>query len=238
MKKKFCFTLIELLVVIAIIAILAAMLLPALSAARERARSASCVSKLKQIALADLMYAGDNKDYIAWWGNPTAPSNQFFTWVNGDASPYARLLLGGYFGSTVASYDAIKATDKIAQFKCPSDTANFSDTITESTSYYGLLANSRSALDGGITAETIQLRAIVGRDNPGATIFGDIVKGQNSYYGNTWGSMVTAKASNHPKAANTAYLGGHVKSNVLVNETDYARSPGAYMKAFDEITYE
>ncbi|MBE6381090.1 MAG: DUF1559 domain-containing protein [Lentisphaerae bacterium] len=50
-------------VVIAIIAILAAMLLPALSAARERARSASCISNLKNIGLAVRMYADSNKDY-------------------------------------------------------------------------------------------------------------------------------------------------------------------------------
>jgi len=77
------FTLIELLVVIAIIAILAAMLLPALAAGKQRAQRLQCLNNQRQLAMAWILYAGDNDDWAAANGmcNPESTTNKL--WVQG-----------------------------------------------------------------------------------------------------------------------------------------------------------
>lgn len=73
--KRLGFTLIELLVVIAIIAILAAILFPVFARAREKARQSSCLSNVKQLTLAVMMYTQDYDETLPGYYMPDSPSS-------------------------------------------------------------------------------------------------------------------------------------------------------------------
>jgi len=115
------FTLIELLVVIAIITILAAMLLPALSRAKQQAYTASCLSNLRQLELCFHMYVGDNSDYL--------PPNNFVYDISSQAAIPGNE--GPSWCTNVAPYEAdpsgiqggllFQYNSSLGIYRCPAD---------------------------------------------------------------------------------------------------------------------
>ncbi len=121
--RQNAFTLIELLVVIAIIAILAAMLLPALSKAKERAKAANCMSNKKQLGLAWLMYAGDYNEILPINNDQAKDYNGSHCWVGGklDWGPNTPNFNTRYLTDDSVSAMASYTAKNTAVYWCPSD---------------------------------------------------------------------------------------------------------------------
>ncbi|MBE6379530.1 MAG: DUF1559 domain-containing protein [Lentisphaerae bacterium] len=205
MKKQF--TLIELLVVIAIIAILAAMLLPALSAARERARAASCVANLKQLALAQTMYCDANKDWLPLFKRPGSDSYMNRMWhmsIHEYISPDKDL-----------TYEA-----KSKVFLCPSATGadaegnNFH--VSYATPQYLGATNDGKSWDYNDKYTGRNLAAV---DNPASALY-CIDNDFNTSRALGWygmpdgnaGILIYKDAFRHSKVMNGSWIDGHVSS--------------------------
>lgn len=188
------FTLIELLVVIAIIAILAAMLLPALASAKEKARRANCLSNQRQWGLALLMYSGDNHDTCPQDGYSDSPGatypgsgangtpDDLRAWFNALPAYVAEKPLTEFYHDTTITDNTLKmpfpGNGRGKIYQCPSATMTQTEgisAVTDGGQYgyfsYAMNIDLKRMADTSIPNGAQQMPKVTSLRRPTETVF-------------------------------------------------------------------
>lgn len=222
--QRGAFTLIELLVVIAIIAILAAILFPVFAQAKEAAKKAVCISNIKQMGLATVMYAGDYDDTVY----PsirvvTSPSFVIESWYG-----HYDLLTGNFTGGYLEPYMKNKQiedcpTGKTIQQAIPSTSPTaipFSYAVNQNV-FTGVLTNTAVTYTSmSSPAETLFLA-------DGAQYTGGQLKSVVVFYQPTITFAGPGIHARHSETAAVGWMDGHAKSAklaYLTTNTNFALS--------------